>query len=359
MKLDLRLVILLGGVGIGAAGCHNNEPLGSQGGGHCGPTPQLLVGAASYWPADAGAGTPGLLGMAVDGPDLYFTVDVDTVPPVSILPGALMRVSTGGGPVTVLASGYQFQTPLVTSTSVIVGVIDASTYLGGVLSVPRNGAVPAALVSFDDTLIRPPVTDGNLVYLVDNGGLQSVPLSVGASPATPTTLAREQPVGLAVVGQRLLFQIQNEIHQIPVGAGDAGAETVLASGLGDWVVQTLIPCGANGCYLSSDAIRQIDPSTGVVSTLAGLSSGAAAAPYLSIAFDGTDFFVLASSGPTSSDTATIERISAQGGAPVTVATLTSSSSTLEGFAAADGCVYFASATGIYSLSGSAQGVSVP
>jgi hypothetical protein len=42
-----------------------------------------------------------------------------------------------------------------------------------------------------------------------------------------------------------------------------------------------------------------------------------------------------------------------------VATLTPSYSTSNGFAAADGCVYVATTTGIYSVSGSAENVSVP
>lgn len=348
---------MLGTVAIAAAGCHGSDTLTGQKA-RCGPTPTLLVSAASYWRADAGAGTISVVGMTVGGSDLYFSVVVDSTPPVPIRPGALMQVSTDGGAPTQLAGGYEFQTPLATPTSVIVGVLDASTYLGGILSVPRDGGAPTPLLTFDDELTTPPITDGASVYFgTGTGTIDSVPLTPGASPSSPTELAAELTVGIAVVGQRLLVLTPaGGINQIPIGPNGAGSETTLVVPLGDWVRQSLIACGADACWLTSQALEQVDPTSGVVSS-ADLSGGAVAYP-VSLAFDGTNFFALGTTtSPNTSSSAAIERI-VPGGAPVTVANIPASSYYSGGFAVDDACVYFTTSTGIYSLSSSATGVAV-
>ena len=361
MKNELRLLALLGGVGIVAAGCHGTDTLTPQTG-RCGPTPRLLVSAASYWQGDAGAGSVDVVGMALDGSDLYFSVAMGSMLPIP--PGALMHVSTNGGPVTQLADGYEFQVPITTPTSVIVGVLDASSYLGGILSVPRNGGAATPLVTFNDELFRtPPVADGTSVYFVDNAGVQSVPVTAGAAPASATQVASGQPNGLAVFGQRLLLLTLGTITEIPIGSSDAGAEAIPIDGSAGELVGSLIPCGANVCWLAGagigdEVVEQIDPTSGAVSTLASVSSGTPAfAQYF--AFDGTNFFVLGKSVASGSTAAAIERISPQDGTAVTVANLPASDYNLGGFAVDDACVYFTTAAGIYSLSSSAVGVSVP
>ena len=199
MNYELRLLGLMGTMGIVAAGCHGSDTLTPQAA-RCGPAPTLLVSAASYAP-DAGAADQNfVVGMALDGSDLYFSVET------SLSTGALMRVSKSGGAATQLASGYLFQTPVVTPTGIIVGYVD-SIYTGGILSIPRNGGSATPLVVLPgDELEAPPVTDGTSVYFAtDLGAIDAVPLTPGAAPAVPTQLGSDYPSGIGVFGQQLLL----------------------------------------------------------------------------------------------------------------------------------------------------------
>ena len=360
MRHELRLLALLGSVGLGASGCDGGKTLVSQTS-RCGPTPRLLVSATNYWPGHASDGTAYVAGMALAGTDLYYSAVIPDSP-MPIKPGALMHVSTTGGAATQLEDGYQFQIPIVTPNSVVVGVIDGSAYLGGILSVPRNGGAATPLATFDDEIFgSPPVADETSFYFVDNAGVQSVPLATAGAPAAPTQLASGQPNGLAISGQRLLLLAQGTITQIPIGPGGAGTETNLGYGPPGELRGSLIPCGANACWLTTaeigeNAVQQIDPTSGAVSTVASMSGGPAPYPFY-FAFDGTDFFVLAVSGSAPASAA-IERFSGLGAAPVIVANLPPSYVNTGGFAVDDACVYFTTAAGLYSLSSSAEGVSV-
>ena len=349
-------------VGIGASGCGGGKTLVAQTS-RCGPTPRLLVSAANYWPGHAGDGTAYVAGFALDGSDLYYSA-VIPASQLPIKPGALMHVSTSSGAVTQLADGYQFQLPVVTPTSVVSGVLDESSYLGGIVSVPRNGGAATPLATFDDELwMTPPVADETSFYFVDNAGVQSVPLAAGAAPASPTPVANGQPNGLAVFGDRLLLLSQGTVTQIPIGPSGAGAAAILGVGPPGELRGSLIHCGANPCWITigdavgDNMVEQIDLTTGAVSTIASESS-ATTAPYpFYFAFDGTDFFVLAVSGNAAASAA-IQRFSGLGAAPVTVANLPPSYLNTGGFAVDDACVYFTTAAGLYSLSSSAEGVSV-
>jgi len=350
---------LLGTLATVAPGCHGDALTPTTP--RCGPTPRLLVSAANYWPGHAGDGAAYVAGMALDGSDLYYSA-VIPASQLPIKPGALMHVSTNSGAVMQLADGYQFQLPIVTPASVVMGVIDESSYLGGILSVPRNGGAATPLATFDDELwMTPPVADETSLYFVDNAGVQSVPLTAGAAPASPTPVTNGQPNGLAVFGDRLLLLSQGTVNEIPIGPSGAGTPTILGFGPGLELRGSLIPCGANACWLTSgdtvgdNLVEQIDLTTGAVSTIASESS--ALYPFY-FAFDGTDFFVLAVSGNASSSAA-IQRFSGLDAAPVTVANLPSSDANTGGFAVDDACVYFTTGAGIYSLSKSAQDVSVP
>jgi hypothetical protein len=354
--IEVKTGVILGLVGVLATGCSSAPTLQ---GSRCGPTPRLLVSAASYAPDAGGAGQNYVVGMAVDGSDLYFTVVVTSTT------GALMHVSTSGGTATQLANGYQFQTPVVTPTGIIVGYVDQSTYTGGILSVPRSGGSATSLVDLgDDELVAPPVTDGTSVYFVTaTGAIDTVPLTPGASPAVPTQLGSGNGVGgsLGVFGQLLLLN-SGEINEIPIGASDAGGETTLLSGGSVIAPLSLSACGADACWLTganvaAAAVEQLDPAAGTVSAVASLPDPVAGPTYL--LFDGTSFFVVGSTWviPPSGSIWTIERIPQQGGTAVAVATVPQSS-ILTGFAVDDACVYFSTPGGIYSLASSAEGVTV-
>lgn len=356
MKLKVRPSTIAGLTCILMAGCSSNATPTPQNT-RCGPTPNLLVSAASLPGADGGSGQGFVVGMALDGPDLYFSFSTT---PFSgpVLPGAVMHVSTLGGPATQLASGYQFQPPVVTSTSVIVGANDPSTLTGSILSIPRSGGVATPLVDLgDDELITLPVTDGTTLYFAATAGVEAASLTPGPSPALPTKLSADQATGLGLFGQALLVQLTGgQINEIPIGSGAGGAEVQLGSGSGPAKQQPLIACGADVCWVAQ-SIEQMDPAGGPVTTPVSLSNGAFNNPP-SLLSDGTNFFVVVylGSGSSPNDVA-IDRAPLQGGAAVAVATLPSS--TIYGLAADDTCLYFSTPTGIYSLLKSAEGVVIP
>src|SRR3954449_13559652 len=152
VKVKLLVRVSFGVVGILAAGCSSSKLAADNS--RCGTTPRLLVSAAT-WARDGGGGENAVGGMAVDGTDLYFSLMLHYPT------GSLMHVSTSGGAATELASGDQFQAPVVTPTSVLVGIVDESSQAGGILSFPRNGGSSMPLVVLpDDELVPPPVTDG-------------------------------------------------------------------------------------------------------------------------------------------------------------------------------------------------------
>ena len=223
MKLKLVVRVIFGVVGILAAGCNSSKLAPDSG--RCGPTPRLLVSAAT-WAPDGGGGQNVVGGMAVDGTDLYFSLALHYPT------GSLMHVSTSGGAATELANGDQFQAPVVTPTSVLVGIVDESSLAGGILSFPRNGGSSMPLVVLPgDELVPPPVTDGTSVYFATaSGTVDAVPLTPGASPPAPTQLTSDYAIGLGVFGQRLLVMVQNgRINEIPIGSTDAGGETMLGA----------------------------------------------------------------------------------------------------------------------------------
>ena len=229
--------LLLGVAAMVATGCQG-ETLNPQNG-RCGPTPRLLVSAASLPGPDAGGESASVAGMAVDGSDLYFAVAIGWADPNNLLaeptvPGALMHVSTYGGSATQIATGYVFfQTPVVTPTSVIVSAGSASSNTDvGILAVPRDGGAATLLTTLsDDVLLTLPVTDGTSVYFTDGAGVEAVPLASAGSPANPTRLSPEFPISLGVFGQRLLMLLATgEVESLPLGSGDAGTESLVGAG---------------------------------------------------------------------------------------------------------------------------------
>jgi hypothetical protein len=359
MWLSLRSGLLLGAAATVAMSCHG-ESLEAQNG-RCGPTPHLLASAAVFPAPDAAGYQSEIAGMAVDGADLYFSAAIGPIGPAPAqaptMTGALMHVSTFGGAATQMASGYVFAAPaVVTPTSVIVEATNTSSI--NILSVPRSGGAAAPLVTLiDDTLLTQPVTDGTSVYFTASAGIESVPLAPGASPAVPAQLTSEYAASLGVFGPELLLLLggNGQVEGSPLGPSDAGSETLLGTGFAAPVPNSLIACGTNACWIAGGAIEQMDPAGGTVTALASLPSGPLAQPS-TLLYDGTNFFVLGTTGPYITANAAIARVPAKGGAAVIVATLPPLSA---GLAVDDACVYFGTSTGIFSLLKDTEGVVVP
>jgi hypothetical protein len=342
-------------VSILAPGCHSANLVTDNG--RCGPNPKVLVPAAAYpQMSDAGA-VPFTVGsMTLDGSDLY--VVLDPVAPGSNS-GEVMRVATRGGLPVLVAEGYLFNPPAFTPTSVILEYLDTRASAATIAAFARDGNGGGTLATFTSTMLSaPPVTDGVSVYFVDDGpinggGVESVPVDLAAAPATPTSLVTAFPTSLGVFGQRLLMlQPDGRVDSLPISVdGGAGAPTTI--GYGSAVIPgSLVPCGADACWLGTGVVYQIDPTSGPLATLAALT-GPVASPS-GLAFDGVSFFVSGQSGPTDTNSAVVS-LPAAGGAQVVVATLPSAGV----MAVDDACVYFSTSTGIFSLLKSATGAVIP
>jgi hypothetical protein len=339
----------LGAAAILLAGCHG-QPLGSavasDAGGPCGPTPQLLVGASSYFGVYAGS-EGNNLSLALGGGDLYLAPLVQS----GTQPGPLMRVPTRGGPAVELASGPGFRSPpLVTATSLLVTEWDANQ----LLAVPLGGGAAVPLATARGEFYAGPVTDGTSVYFVDDGGLEIIPAAPAAAPVAPTKpLGGTDPLALGVGGSRLvMFFYGGVVESLALPAADGGPATAL----GTWPeadgVSSTIPCGAKVCWLAGSAIEAIDPVAGDPAAMAVVPD--AVFEPSALLFDGTDFFVMGSS--RTADATLIVRISPESGTAVIVVNLPFASG---GLAVDDACVYFGTPSGTYSLLKSAEGAGVP
>jgi hypothetical protein len=332
-----------------ASGCRSQSLVNDNG--RCGPLPKVLVPAGSYPQMSEAGAVPFTVGsLTLEGSDLYVVLD-PAAPGASA--GEVMRVSTRGGSPVLLAEGYLFTRPAFTPTSVILGYLDSNAGAASVAAFARDGNGGGALATFTGSApLTPPVTDGLSVYFVDGAGVESVPVDVAATPATPTLLATAFPTTLGVFGQRLLMlEPDGSVESSPIAA-DGGAGATLGKGSAA-VPGSLVPCGAAGaCWLGTGVIYQVDPAVGPLTPFAVLSGPVAAASGL--AFDGTSFFVSGQSGSTAGSSAIVS-LPLAGGAQVVVATLPSSTA----IAVDDACVYFSTSTGIFSLLKSAVGAVIP
>lgn len=336
-------------------GCHSASLEPDNG--RCGPIPKLLVSAGAYAGLfDAGSVDDTVRTIMLDGTDLYVVLEPASLGPkvTSGSPDGVLRVSVRGGSPVLIASGAFLEAPAFTPSSIIVGGAESQTGPTNIFSVPRDGGAPSILatLALGNNLFAPPVTDGTSVYFADLGGVESVPVVPAATPAIPTTVVANQvPSTLGVFGQRLLMLFNDgEADSLPLGA-DAGVAAPIGQASAA-VPGSLVPCGADACWLGTGEIDRIDPTSGPVITVATLS-GPVAFPS-GLAFDGTSFFVAGQTSSAATSSA-IVTVPVSGGPQVVVATLPSSSA----IAVDDACVYFSTSTGIFSLLKSARGAVVP
>jgi hypothetical protein len=310
-------------------------------------------------PTDEGPVSVGIGSIVASPVGLYYTIYVvqSGAPGLaeSYLPGSVMRVPLGGGQPTEVASGYLFNKPVLTTTSVILGegaVVSAANGSGDAIAlVPLSGGPPTTIVTLGngDSLMTPPATDGTFVYYGDQEGIQAVPLNPDAG--SPFTVIDTGLVGLDAVGplgSRLIFILpQGQVQSVPLPPMPDSAVASLgkcAPGSDD-----LMACGSSACWLAgTNTIEKLDPLGGAPTTVATLT-GAVADAY-DIAFDGSNFYVI---GTDDADGQSLERIPSDGGCPVVLARMPYGDR--PAVSVDDECVYWSNPEGIFSLATTADG----
>jgi hypothetical protein len=309
-------------------------------------------------PTDEGPVSVGIGSIVASPVGLYYTIYVvqSGAPGLAeaYLPGSVMRVPLGGGQPTEVASGYLFNKPVLTTTSVILGegaVVSAANGSDAIALVPLSGGPPTTIVTLGngDSLMTPPATDGTFVYYGDQEGIQAVPLAPDAGSAV--TVIRTGLEAVDVVGgfgPRLIFILpQGQVQSVPLPPmPDSPVATLGKCAPGS---EDLMACGSSACWLAgTDTIQRIDPLGGAPTTVATLT-GAVADAY-DIAFDGSNFYAI---GTDSAGTENLERIPSDGGCPVVLARMPYGDR--PAVSVDDECVYWSNPEGIFSVATTADG----
>ena len=323
--------------------------------GRCGLTPRLLVSASTFPrpPSDAGNLEVVALELVANASDLYYVISAaeNNGPLFSpILAGSVLRVPLGGGQPTLVASGFTFQRPVLTTTSVILGERNAypNNYSDAIVSIPLDGGAPTTIVTLPDSLLAGPVTDGTYVYFTDQGGIEAVPLASGSTSPAPVTLASSLSAAIGVFGQRLLFFLpQGDVDSVSLPPESNCPVTTLgtsAAGPAD-----VMPCGSDACWLGegAEALMRIDPAGGPIAVMPLPSDLASPS---NVVFDGVDFYIIDGEFGT---TERLGRMSADGSASVILATMPAGGG--GSVAVDDECIYWSNALGIFSLAKTAEG----
>lgn len=319
----------------------------------CDVTPRLIVSADDF-PRPPLAAAVGVSSIVPSAPDLYYSlyaIDNSGI----YLSAPLLRIALSGGDATVLASDAWYSGRLRLPGHIIVTATDTSQAGRGdaILDLPTSHEPMTTLFTLpsDDRIGNGFATDGMFVFFDGRGGIEAVPL-MAAQPGTPALTLVPDAItdGLAVLGQQLFFsRPQGELQSVDLPARSDGAVTML--GRTGVAPVDLTACGNQVCWLDevNNALEQIDPGGGAVTTLLTLTGELASAENLG--FDGENFYVLGDDG---ANTETIARIPRAGGCAVPVVSMPRNSS--QAFAVDDECLYWSNTDGIFSIVKSAAGV---
>ena len=327
------------------------EPIGAPADGRCDQTPRMLVNARALqiggYPGPVSAN---LGDVVVGGADLYFTARG-----ASLRGGgtaAVMRVPRGGGTsMTVATASQDVGRPVITDTAVVFTAQTSDTE-DTILMGPLGGVPPRALATLPaDELSNGFAADDTFAYFAAIDGIYAVPLQPdgGSASLIPMTTwmpaNRGLPDGLGLFGNQLIFGLsQGGIESVPLPPQANSPVTTLGTGHEGGMV--VIPSGPTSRWLGwyGYDLQQIDPQGHVLSTL---STGSLR--WEDLAFDGTSFFAVGNSpGLLYGDLVAgfLARISVSDGTITTLGTMEEAVDV----AVDDECVYWTSASGLYSLS---------
>ena len=296
-----------------------------------------------------------VLGLVANASDLYYVISwAENQGPLfsPILAGSVLRVPLRGGAPTLVASGFMFTRPVLTTSSVLLG--ERNTYPNAnrdaIVSIPLPGDATSggATLASMDTLIAGPVTDGSNVYFADSAGIEAVSLADGSAAATVVTIVPYTCNTMAVFGQRLLFILpQGSVNSVPLPP-QAGSP-IASLGTCAPGPALLMPCGSDACWLDegANAMMRMDPAGGPMATIP--LQGSLTSP-LDVAFDGSNFYTI---GGNSGVTERLARMALDGSGSTILATMPASGG--GSVAVDDACVYWGNALGIFSLAKTAAG----
>ena len=171
-------------------------------------------------------------GIVVTGGNVYWATigDPTTFGTGGVDIGAISRVSTSGGTVTVLASKRAEPSVLATNGSVLAWTEYATP---NVMVMPIGGGTPSTVMtgSFTDGMSGVAVDAAN-VYWSINGS--NIVMQMALAGGNPITLADSQqgPGSIALDGANVYWADANSIRSTPIGGGAITTLLTQAAGIG-------------------------------------------------------------------------------------------------------------------------------
>jgi hypothetical protein len=266
---------------------------------------------------------------------------------------ALMRVPFGGGASTAVLDGAGL--PVFTDTLMVYPVPGSGTE-SAIMTAPLAGGPPTQVGTFslnDGVYLSGFTADDNFAYYAANDGVYAVALNPDAGGAGPIPLttqlpANQMPSGLGLFGNQLIFGwSQGGIESVQLPPQANSPVTTLGAGHEGGI--SVMPCGPASCWLGWEGydFEEIDPVGNVLSTVS-TDSLPWGYHWSYVAFDGTSFLV-AGNGPLLYQdlrAGFLARVAVSDG----TVTMLGSMEDAQAVAVDDECVYWASDSGLFSLS---------
>jgi hypothetical protein len=291
---------------------------------------------------DAGRMAVQVPDLALNATDVFYLLNWNQGIAAGGLQGALMRVPIRGGVAVRLAfvpgGGSEGNQAVVATAKAVIYSQgpNEDAGAGSIVSVPAAGGEPTILAATAGKA-EALVADSQNVYFVDREGTKAVPLSGGSV----RTLVKDTPFTLGVIGDTLYLADYGGTNTLSSVSVDGGAKTLIATDPGG--VLYPVPCGSDLCWLTGPALNASLKRVSPGGTPTVLANGFREP--LGLVFDGANFFVTVGGGGLY-----LLRIPAAGGTPVM---LLLPGGLISGIAMDETCLYWSSATGIYSLTKSA------
>ncbi|HXJ19052.1 MAG TPA: hypothetical protein VMT03_02380 [Polyangia bacterium] len=316
----------------------------------CDGTPRMLANARSLQIAGNASPVSARLGnIAVKGAAVYYTVWGTSLPDGST--GALMQVPVTGGASTVVATGNIGQFVTTDSLAVFAAPDDTGMEVS-IATVPLAGGAPATVATIPGSTTYGLSADDDFIYLAARDEVSAIPLHPAAGSdafilITKDIPPNQSPEGLGLFGNQLIFGLtQGGIESVPLPPRTNSPVTTLGAGSDGGLA--VLPCGPSSCWVGWGGVglEEIDSTGNVLSTLStgSLRWGA-------VASDGTTFYLVGNGALLYGDLVPgfLARVAPSNGAVTTVGSMEEALDV----AVDDECVYWASESGVFSLSKSA------
>jgi hypothetical protein len=352
VTVDAAAVTVDAGRSRGYAGRTRGDAASSDApaGNRCDQTPRMLANARALQIVGAGTISAKLGDVVVGGDDLYYTAWGAAFRGGGT--AAVVRVPRGGGTsMTAATASKDVGRPVVTDTAVVF-TAQTNGKEDTVLMALLSGVPARAVGTFPaDELSSGFAADDNFAYFGAIDGIYALPLHPDGGIASPIPITTWMPAsqglpdGLGLFGNQLIFGLsQGGLESVPLPPQANSPVTPL--GAGHEAGMVVLPAGPTSRWLGwyGYDLEQIDPQGNVISTLP-----TASLRWNDLAFDGTSFFAVGNNpGLLYGNLVAgfLARIDVSTGTITTLGTMEDAVDV----AVDDECVYWTSASGLYSLS---------